>query len=308
MKTQQRLTEAYESAKVIEFDNTSRYVWLSDAHRGDGSFSDEFMKNKNTFVAALDHYFAEGYTLIEAGDGDELWEFRAAHILKANAMVFERLRRFHTHGRYLRMFGNHDMEMSNPVYVHNHFQVAPHPLTGHPNRVLPGLVVHEAILLRHAATGAELLTVHGHQGDLPNDQNWRLTRFTFRLFWRRLHALGIRSPSSPVRNSFKRHKVERNFTKWIRQHHVPLICGHTHRERFPRADEVPYFNTGSCVFPGYITGLELSDGNLSLVSWRVEADERRYLRIVRRVLAGPRPVNDFWRRSHGPQAEPPLPD
>ena len=44
------------------------------------------------------------------------------------------------------------------------------------------------------------------------------------------------------------------------------------------------------------------------MSWRVEADERRYLRIVRRVLAGPRPVNDFWRRSHGPQAEPPLPD
>ena len=109
------------------------------------------------------------------------------------------------------------------------------------------------------------------------------------------HAFGIRSPSSPVRNSFKRHKVERNYNKWIRRTGVPLICGHTHRERFPTGDDLPYFNTGSCVFPSYITGLELVDGALSLVGWRVEPDDEGFLRVRRSTLQGPRPVESLYR-------------
>ena len=291
----QRLTGAHRDATVLTFDDTSRFVWLSDSHRGDGSMSDEFMKNKNILVAALKHYFDEGFTLIEAGDNDELWEFRPRHVEKANGIVFDQLRRFHAAGRYLRMFGNHDYELADPAAVREAFETAPHPCTGEVEPFLPGLVVHEAILLRHAVTGRELLTVHGHQGDFSNDQNWRTTRFTFRVFWKRLHAFGIRSPSSPVRNSFKRHKVERNYNKWIRRTGVPLICGHTHRERFPTGDDLPYFNTGSCVFPSYITGLELVDGALSLVGWRVEPDDEGFLRVRRSTLQGPRPVESLYR-------------
>lgn len=296
MKTMQRLTGAYRDATVVPFDGASKFVWLSDSHRGDGSLTDEFMKNKNIFVAALKHYFAEGFTLIEAGDNDELWEYKPRHIVKANGIVFNEIRRFHAAGRYLRMFGNHDYELADPSFVREAFETAPNPLTGELEPFLPDLAVHEAILLRHRETGRELLTVHGHQGDFSNDQNWRMTRFTFRVFWKRMHAFGIRSPSSPVQNSFKRHKVERNYNKWIRIHGVPLICGHTHRERFPRGDDLPYFNTGSCVFPSYITGLELVDGALSLVGWRVEPDEDRFLQIRKSTLVGPRPVDSLYYR------------
>ena len=295
MKTMQRLTGAYRDATVVEFDDTSKFVWLSDSHRGDGSISDEFMKNKNIFVSALKEYFADGFTLIEAGDNDELWEYKPRHVIKANGIVFNQIRRFHAAGRYLRMFGNHDFELADPAAVRAAFEVAPNPLTGELQPFLPGLVVHEAILLRHRVTGRELLTVHGHQGDFSNDQNWKVTRFTFRVFWKRMHAFGIRSPSSPVQNSFKRHKVERNYNKWIRSSGVPLICGHTHRERFPRGDDLPYFNTGSSVFPSYITGLELVDGALSLVGWRVEPDEKGYLHICKSTLVGPRPIETLYR-------------
>ena len=67
MKTMQRLTSAYRGARVEEFDENSRYVIMSDCHRGDGSVSDEFLKNKNVYLAALGHYWKQGFTYIEAG-------------------------------------------------------------------------------------------------------------------------------------------------------------------------------------------------------------------------------------------------
>ena len=53
MFTDKRLTEAYEKARVEYIDETSNYVFLSDCHRGDGSLSDEFARNKNIFLYAL---------------------------------------------------------------------------------------------------------------------------------------------------------------------------------------------------------------------------------------------------------------
>ena len=153
--------------------------------------------------------------------------------------------------------------------------------------------MHEAILMRHRDTRQEILIVHGHQGDFANDQAWRWSMFTFRIFWKYAHALGIRSPSSPTRNSYKRHKVERNYVRWILRNGRALICGHTHRERFPRANDAPYFNSGSCVFPSYITGLEIVEDQISLVTWLVVPDVNGYTRVVRRVIAGPRPLADF---------------
>lgn len=297
MRTMEKLTSAYHQAHVVEFDSSSRFIFLSDSHRGDGSVSDEFMKNRHIFVAALQHYLDEGYTLVENGDIDDLWEFpKYRHITKANPMTFDLLRQFHQRGRYLRTYGNHDMQLADGAYVRRHLWRGRNHVTGQPETLFDGLEVHEAVLLRHAETGQEILTVHGHQGDFANDQAWRWSMFAFRVFWRYLHALGIRSPSSPTRNSFKRHKVERNYVRWILREGTALVCGHTHRERFPRDDDAPYFNSGSCVFPGYITGLEVADDAISLVSWRMVPDTNGYLHVDRRVVAGPRPISEFDQR------------
>ena len=107
------------------------------------------------------------------------------------------LRTFHLDGRYLRLFGNHDIQMRKPGYVSQHFDWRVNPVTRAWEPLLPGLQVHAALVLRHRDTGQELFVVHGHQGDLPNDQNWWMTMWRYRLFWKRLHALGFRSPSSP---------------------------------------------------------------------------------------------------------------
>ncbi|WP_341729405.1 hypothetical protein [Brooklawnia sp.] len=240
MRTMPRLTRAYRNARLLEIDSSSKIVIFSDSHRGDGSLADEFHKDRDIFEAALQHYLDEEFTLIEAGDNDELWEYsKFHHILKANPEVFQLIRQFHLKKRYIRIYGNHDMQLRDPQYVREHLYLRLNHVTGRAEPLLDGTKVEEAVLLRHKDTGQEILTVHGHQGDFPNDQAWRASMLTFRVFWRHLHALGIHSPSSPTRNSYRRHKVERNYVRWILEHGTALICGHTHRERFPMGDDAP---------------------------------------------------------------------
>ncbi len=294
MRTMERLTRAFDRAKILEIDSSSKIIIFSDSHRGDGSLSDEFTKNRHIFVAALQHYYDEGFTLIEAGDNDDLWEWpKFRHIVKANPLTFSLVRQFHVEDRYLRMYGNHDFQLADATYVRENMYSSRSHLTGERRPLLDDLHVHEAIRLRHRVTGQEIFVVHGHQGDFANDQAWKFTMFTFRMLWRHLHMLGIRSPSSPTRNSFKRHKVERNYVRWIVRNGKALICGHTHRERFPSPGDAPYFNSGSCVYPNYITGIEIIDDEIALVTWRVEPDENGYLRVARRTVAGPSPISDF---------------
>ena len=294
MHTMQRLTRAYENAHLVEFDAGSKFVFMSDAHRGDGSISDEFTKNRHIFIAALGHYFDEGFTLIEAGDNEDLWEWpKFRHIAKANPLTYDLLKCFHGDDRYLRLYGNHDFQMADPDYVEHSTMRARDHLTGEWEAFLPAMQVHEAIIFQHRETGQEIVCVHGHQGDFWNDQAWKYSMFTFRIFWRYLHKLGIKSPTSPTANSFQRHKVERNYVRWIRRNGKALICGHTHRERFPRGDDAPYFNTGSCVYPNYITALELENDAFTLVTWRVVPDANGYLHVSKRNLAGPTPIEEF---------------
>lgn len=297
MNTDERLSAAYRGAHVVDFDASSKIVLFSDEHRGDGSAADEFTRNKVVVTHALSHYLAEGFTLVEVGDVEELWEFpNVKHIVRAHGIVYSKLREFHAAGRYYRLFGNHDRQFANPRYVARNLSHSSSPSTGALEPLLPELVVHEALRLRERTTGQELLVVHGHQGDFANDQNWRFTMWTYRLFWKWLHAFGVNHPSSPIRNSYKRHKVERNYVKWIREHRVALICGHTHRSKFPAPDETPYFNTGSATFNAYITCIEIEHGTIALVRWRVESDPAGYLKVVRWVLGGPTPLADFDRK------------
>lgn len=289
----QCLTEAYRGARVVPIDDDSRYVIMSDCHRGDGSKSDEFLKNKNSYNAALDHYWDEGFTYVEAGDGDELWEFDQKHIIRANRAVWERQLKFHRAGRLIRMWGNHDMMLQDPAYVREHFWRAEDPGTREPAPFLDGLEPVEAVVFRVRGTGQEILLVHGHQGDLPNHQLWRFNRLMMRMFWKYTHRLGFHSPTSPVANSYKRHKVERNYVKWIDKNRMALICGHTHREKFPAIGDMPYFNSGSCVYPSHITALEIVGGTIALVRWRVDPNEDGILQVTRRVISGPEPIASF---------------
>ena len=77
MSANSRITNAYENAFCLPLNPSSKYVLFSDCHRGTGRSNDNFLKNEYLYLAALKYYFSHGFTYIELGDGDELWENRS---------------------------------------------------------------------------------------------------------------------------------------------------------------------------------------------------------------------------------------
>lgn len=294
MKTKARLNQAYEKAKRLPLTDSSKFVFFSDVHRGDNSISDEFAHNQNIYFYALQDYYNKGFTYIEVGDGDELWEHsKFRDIRGAHGDVYQLISEFYKDNRFEMIFGNHNMELKHRSLVKKNLYRFFDEFLDHEDELFPGIEVHESIVLEEAETGQDILVVHGHQGDLFNDQLWWFTRFFHRHFWRYLHLIGFRNPASPAKNRIKRHKIEKNFSKWIEANQMMIIAGHTHRPKYPSSEELPYFNTGCCIHPRNITGLEITYGAISLVDWRVRPDESGALYISKKIIKGPQPVTDF---------------
>jgi UDP-2,3-diacylglucosamine pyrophosphatase LpxH len=309
VQTDKRLTDAYKNAQVAYIDEKSKYVIMSDCHRGDGSVSDEFTRNQNIFMYALDHYYKNDFVYVEAGDGDELWEHHQfKHIKNAHFDIFKIIKKFHSHNRLVMLYGNHNIYLKKTAYVQKNYFYYYHEHHREAYDFLKGLEPCEALVLKHKDTAQEILIVHGHQGDFTNDQFWVPSMLSLKYFWRFLHAFGIRNPASPVKNVFKRHRIERNYNKWIQEHKTALICGHTHRFKYPRKNELPYFNSGCCIYPAGITAIEIEDGNIQMVVWRIKVNGEGVLQVKRYLLRGPAPIENFdIRQSGSAQATPPAP-
>jgi UDP-2,3-diacylglucosamine pyrophosphatase LpxH len=294
MKTVQRLKEAFTNGRLEMFDETSKYVFLSDCHRGNGNQADEFTKNQNTFQYALSFYYQRGFTYVEVGDGDELWEHpRIKDIKNAHFETFEIIKRFHQNNRFILIFGNHNIYLKDPNYVEKNLFTHLNEHSGQQVDFLMGIKPEEGLVLKHKRTGQQIFVVHGHQGDFSNDQFWYLNMLSLKYFWRFLHSVGVQNPSSPVKNENKRHKIEKNYAKWIEKYRMMLICGHTHRLKFPKKDDLPYFNTGCCIYPTSLTAIELENSEITFVRWKIQANDEGMLQVERNVIHGPSPIEKF---------------
>jgi predicted phosphodiesterase len=105
--------------------------------------------------------------------------------------------------------------------------------------------------------------------------------------------MGFQDPSSIAQNMNKRQKVEEQLIKWAGDHNQLMLCGHTHKERFPKKNKPLYFNDGSCVHPRWITCVEIADGKIALVRWRIKPNKKGHLVVKRTVLKGPKPLDHF---------------
>ena len=294
MKTVQRLKDAFTNGRLEMFDESSKYVLLSDCHRGNGNQADEFTKNQNTFQYALSFYYQKGFTYVEVGDGDELWEHpRIKDIKNAHFETFEIIKRFHQNNRFILIYGNHNIYLKDPRYVEKNLYTHLNEHSQERIDFLKHIKPEEALVLKHKRTGQQVFIVHGHQGDFSNDQFWYLNMLSLKYFWRFLHAVGVQNPSSPVKNENKRHKIEKNYAKWIEKYRMMLICGHTHRLKFPRKNDLPYFNTGCCIYPTSLTAIEIENCKITMVRWKIQANEEGLLQVERNIIHGPRPIEDF---------------
>jgi UDP-2,3-diacylglucosamine pyrophosphatase LpxH len=297
MSISKRLTEVFESAHEIPFDDSVKFVLFSDIHRGDNSWADDFAHNQTLFFHALNYYYNEGFTYIEVGDVDELWENSDfADVRRAHSHVFWLIRKFHTEQRFHLIWGNHDIERKDPTKVAKTLYRYYDDRSGEYKPLFEGIQVYEGITLRHADRDYRIFLVHGHQGDLINDRLWWFGRFFVRHFWRHLQLLGVRDPTSPAKNLDKQSQIEQKITEWVKDKDQMTICGHTHRPMFPQVGAPLYFNTGSCVHPRCITGIEIANGEIALIKWWLRPMPGGALHVVKEPIVKPERIEAFFER------------
>ncbi len=285
MSSDNRLNNAYKRAKIIAFDDSSKFILFSDCHRGDNSFADEFANNRNIYYHALKHYFNNGFQYCELGDGDELWEnLTFEPIFEAHKNIYMLMKRFHEENRLHMIYGNHDMVYRNPEYVKRNLYTYFEPKDEKEAALLDNYSFMKQSVLKHDENGQELFLTHGHQADFMNYHGWRFNRFLVRILWKPLQVWGIADPTSPASNNRELIKVEKRIKKWILRNNLKItVIGHTHRPRFPEPGDIPLFNDGSCVHPRSITGIEIANGLISLIKWQIATKEDGTLQIVQGI-------------------------
>lgn len=291
-----RLDQSFEGAPRLPLNARTKYVLISDCHRGTGTTNDNFLKNQHLYYAALQHYYQAGFTYIELGDGDELWENRSlAQIIETHGNVFELLSLFHRQNRLYMLYGNHDIVKQNRRYISRNCTTFPYGCGNNPHReqkpLLPDIQFYPGIILENCAScGAkDVYLTHGHQADVLNSTLWRLSRFLVRYLWKPLEHYGVLDPTSAAKNYTRKHKTEQRLQRYADERNITLITGHTHRPALS-ADDSSYYNSGSCVHPRCITCLEIENMQICLVKWMMTVYPNMSLYVARRLLSGPAPL------------------
>lgn len=285
MSYHSRLKKAFENAPILPLNQSSRYIIFSDCHRGSGTSNDNFLKNQHLYFTAMKYYYQMGFTYIELGDGDELWENRQmSQIIDIYNNVFWLLSLFYREKRLYLLYGNHDIEKRKAGYsdkICSSFFCTDSQCM---QPLFPGLSFYEGLILENPRTCKRIYLTHGHQADFLNSTLWPLSRFLVRYIWKPAEHFGVLDPTSAAKNYTCKEKTEQKLTHFALRENMPLLCGHTHRPMLN--EESPfYMNSGSCVHPRCITGMEIANGHLTLVKWTIDTKKDRTLYVAREVLS-----------------------
>jgi UDP-2,3-diacylglucosamine pyrophosphatase LpxH len=219
------LTMALEKARQDErivLGSRHRIVIFSDMHKGTGNLADSFRQCRETYLAALDHYHQDGFTLVVLGDAEELWEEAVADVIQHNRDILQSEARFYPE-RYYRLTGNHDNAWEDLALVRQYL-----------DEFFPGIVPRRAMLLEYSATpsqpaGGEILLAHGHQGTLDSDFFDFVPPLVLPLY-RDFQNLTNFGRTAPSRDDCLRSLQDNQMYRWVsRQARLILIAGHTHR-------------------------------------------------------------------------------
>jgi predicted phosphodiesterase len=185
----------------------ARYVIVSDLHMGDGSSRDDLEKNRGLIMAVLrDWYFARGFTLILAGDVEDLYKFDMPLIRRAWEELYALFDAFDGLGRLRKLVGNHDLALLREREG--------------PYRLLEGLSLLYGT--------RRLFCFHGHQASRFFSRYNDVSDFLVRYVAKPLH---YRNPSAS-NDSRQRFKAERRIYRASKGLGMVSIAGHTHRPLF----------------------------------------------------------------------------
>lgn len=303
-------SQQQEKGVVVPFDfATEKFIILSDQHKGGKDLADDFMHAEPNYITALQFYYQNGFTFINLGDCEELWESTPKVVMEQNPLSLAEEVRFLQAGRYFRVFGNHDLEWKYALQQSQYLK----PVFG------DALKVYEGIVLQcpYAGRTYSILLTHGHQGDKRSDGN-RFSKWVVATIWtpiQRFLEINLNSVSDSFGLIDKHNIIMHDWSAM--QRNTIMISGHTHKPVFasldhidrlnrqlqkaqarndaaavqslqaelqkrqaeyagktgPKTNDYPsYFNTGCCCFSdGDITGLEIENGFIRLIKWENKA-------------------------------------
>ena len=139
-----KLDKIFKNSKRLFMDDSTKLAIMSDCHRGSGDNYDNFVKNQNLFKAALQYYYAKGFTYVELGDGDDMWEVKDyENIIEVHLEAFKQLKKFNNSGRLIMIYGNHDMVKKSPAVLEQYFYKYYNTITKQEEPMLDSLIVYE---------------------------------------------------------------------------------------------------------------------------------------------------------------------
>lgn len=292
-----RLDNIFARSEKMTISDKDKLVIMSDCHRGNGNNYDNFVNNKNIFEAALKYYYKRGFTYVELGDGDEMWEVKNYNdIIDEHLDTFKLLKKFSDQERLIMIYGNHDKCKKQEAVLKKHFYKYYDKITEQEEDLLNNLVVYESLVLGY--NHHDIFMIHGHQVDLLNNDFWILSRFLVRYVWRFFEHVGIKDPTSAAKNYRVSKKIEKKMKNWSIKNNKILIAGHTHRPIFPKVGQGLYFNDGSCIHPNGITCLEIENGKITLVKWKYRVGNNNLIYVGKEIIAGSEEITNFFNNNN----------
>jgi len=262
------------------------------------------MQGESNYLRALQYYNENDFCFINLGDSEELWENSIWQVKKKNKENFEAEKKFVAKGKYIKVFGNHDLFWDNDPLAWWHLK----DMYGEKVKVYEGVVLRPT---DHSPF--TIFLTHGHQGDAQSDGNW-FSKFFVANIWAPLQAFLRINPNTPAYDAEKKTLHNNIMYEWSsEQKDLLLVTGHTHQPVFAslthlerlyknfqlavhekdtaKEEEIrkeiqkrekefaavsvdymnmkpSYFNTGCCCFSdGDITGIEIAGGCIRLIKW-----------------------------------------
>lgn len=303
--------------KLIPFEiDTGKFVVLSDQHKGAKDLADDFRNTETNYLHALQHYYDDGFTFINLGDCEDLWEATPSVVVEKNRKTLEMEAQFLAANRYYRIYGNHDLEWNYEIQRALYLR----PLFG------SNLVVSQGLVLEtlYKEKKFSIFLAHGHQGDQRSDGNW-FSKWFVAAVWTPIQRF-LEVQVDRISDSFElvdKHNIL--MYDWsATQNNLLFISGHTHKPVFASLDHIDrltrqlalakvqndpvqikfiqeeigrrqkeyegkkfvktmakpsYFNSGCCCYPdGDMTGIEIDNGFIRLVKWKT--GEEKSVRVV----------------------------
>jgi len=217
---------------VMPFDpGKDRFIIFSDQHKGRRYGDDDFAGAETKFLKALEDYYQKGFTYINLGDSEELWENSIWQVKKKNTPVFEQEKKFLQKSKFIKIFGNHDLFWDNDPLAAWHLK----DIYGEKLRVYEGLILIPsggAVDSRLPTTNSRLFLTHGHQGDAQSDGNW-FSKFFIANIWAPLQAFLRINPNTPAYDAERKTLHNRIMYEWAAsKEKILLVTGHTHQPVF----------------------------------------------------------------------------